>query len=89
MVRVAKKIKRRVPSGRSVVRRGKKRPEVAKCAACGAKLHGMPKRKPSELKKMPKSKRVPNRPYGGNLCSRCMRELFKEKAEKKSKGKIK
>jgi large subunit ribosomal protein L34e len=83
MVRVSKKIKRRTPSGRSVVRRGKKRPEVAKCAKCGAKLHGMPRRKPSELKKMPKSKRVPNRPYGGNLCSGCMRELFKNRFKEK------
>lgn len=81
MVRKAKKIKKRTPSGRTVIRRGKKRPAQARCATCGAKLHGMPRLKPSKLKKLPKSKRVPNRPYGGYLCSRCMRELFKEKIE--------
>lgn len=79
MVRKAKKIKKRTPTGRSVIRRGKKRPEAAKCAVCGAELHGMPRLKSSKLKRLPKSKRVPNRPYGGYLCTRCMRELFKKK----------
>jgi large subunit ribosomal protein L34e len=79
MVRKAKKIKKRTPSGRSVMRRGRRKPSPAKCAGCGARLHGMPSLRPTALKKLPKSKRRPNRPYGGNLCSRCMRELFKGK----------
>lgn len=77
MVRRAKKIKRRTPSGRSVVRRGRGKPAFSKCAVCGAKLHGMPRLRPSGLRKLPKSKRVPNRPYGGYLCTRCTRELLK------------
>lgn len=79
MVRVAKKIKKRTPSGRSVIRRGKRKPSVAKCAECGAKLHGMPRLKSSKLRKLPKSKRKPNRPYGGYMCAKCTRELFKNK----------
>lgn len=79
MARRAKKIKIRLPSGRSVVRRGRGKPSVAKCAVCGAKLHGMPRLAPAKLRKLPKSKRVPNRPYGGYACSRCTRELLKEK----------
>lgn len=79
MARKAKKIKKRTPSGRSVMRRGRRKPSAARCARCGAKLHGMPRLRPSALKKLPKSKRRPNRPYGGNLCTRCMRELFKGK----------
>lgn len=79
MVRKAKKIKKRIPSGKSVIRRGKKRPAYTKCAECGAQIHGMPRLKPSKLKKIPKSKRVPNRPYGGNLCSSCMRNELKKK----------
>lgn len=79
MVRRAKKLKVRVPSGRTVIRRGKKKPGYARCAICGGKINGMPRKKPNELKNMPKSKRVPNRPYGGYLCTRCMRETLKKK----------
>ncbi len=79
MVRKAKKIKKRTPSGRSVIRRGKKRPEAAKCAVCGAELHGMPRLKSSKLKKLPESKHVPNPPYGRYLCTRFMPERFKKK----------
>ena len=79
MVRKAKKIKKRTPTGRSVMRRGRRKPSHAKCANCGARLHGMPRLRPSKFKSLPKSKRRPNRPYGGNLCSSCMRELFKGK----------
>jgi large subunit ribosomal protein L34e len=79
MVRKKKKIKKRTPSGRSVIRKGKKRPSYSKCARCGARIHGMPRMKPSELKKLPKSKRVPNRPYGGYLCTKCMRDMLKKK----------
>lgn len=79
MARKAKKIKKRTPSGRSVIRRGRRNPSTAKCAGCGAILHGMPRLRPSDLRKIPKSKRKPNRPYGGRLCSKCMRDVFKKK----------
>lgn len=81
MVRKIKKIKKRTPSGKSVVRKGKRKPSMAKCANCGAPLHGTPRLKPIKLKRLPKSKRRPNRPYGGNLCSRCTRELLKSRVE--------
>ncbi len=83
MVRIKKKIKKRTPSGRSIIRKRKRKPSAAKCANCGALLHGMPRLKPSKLKKLPKSKRRPNRPYGGYLCTRCMRELFKSSSKEK------
>ncbi len=81
MVRKAKKIKKRVPSGRHVVRRGRKKPSVARCSNCGAKLHGIPKQRPTKLRKMAKSNRRPSRPYGGKLCGKCMREEFKGKIQ--------
>lgn len=56
-----------------------KRPKIAKCANCGKKLQGVPRLQPSKLRKLPKSRRKPNRPYGGYLCSECMRELFRKK----------
>jgi len=76
------KVRKRVPSGRVVFKSRRKRPKKAKCARCGKPLHGIPRLKPSKFKKLTKSKKKTERPYGGNLCSNCMRELFKEKARK-------
>ena len=56
----------------------KKKHGTPKCAACGAELHGVPRKTPKEIKKLGKSKRVPTRPYAGYLCSKCMRKQMKE-----------
>lgn len=68
---------KRTPGGKPVIHYRRKRAGKAKCASCKSPLNGVPALRPSELRKLPKSKRRPNRPYGGNLCSRCMRNLIK------------
>ncbi len=75
-----KKVKKRTPGGRIVVHLKKKKPKVAKCAICKKPLHGIPRLTPKELKKLPKTKKRPERPYGGYLCSKCLKEILKEKA---------
>ena len=77
--RSLKRRKVRTPGNRLVIHYRRRKPKVAKCARCGKPLHGVPRLRPSELRKLPKSKRRPDRPYGGNLCSECMREVMKEK----------
>lgn len=78
-----KKMKRRTPTGRIVIKVKKRRPAVAKCANCGRQLHGMPRLTPAKMKKLAKSEKRPQRAYGGYLCSSCMRELFKSEIRKK------
>lgn len=58
-----------------------KKKSRAKCARCKKPLAGVPSRQ-KELRKLPKTKKRPTRPYGGYLCSSCMRELIKEKVRK-------
>lgn len=77
--RSLKRTQKKVPGGRTVTHYKKKKVSQAKCAKCGKPLQGVPRKRPSELKKLPKSQRRPDRPYGGNLCSECMREVFREK----------
>ena len=72
----------KTPSGRTVVQYKAKRPSKAKCASCGAILSGVPNKNPNEMKKMPKTARRPERPYGGVLCSKCTRAKIKEGARK-------
>lgn len=74
-----KRIKRKTPTGITIIYRRKK-PNKARCSKCGRELHGVPRLRAVQIRKLSKTKKRPERPYGGNLCSSCMRELMKEKA---------
>ncbi len=64
----------KVPGGRTVIQFKKKLPKVAKCGSCGASLSGIPRLLPSKMKNLAKTKKRPERPYGGVLCSKCARK---------------
>jgi large subunit ribosomal protein L34e len=78
--RSLKRKKVRTPGNRLITRYEKRRPHVAKCTICKKPLHGVPRLNPVELRKLAKTKRRPERPYGGNLCSSCMRDLLRKTA---------
>lgn len=78
--RSLRKIFVKTPGGRTTVHYKYRKPKVAHCGKCGAKLKGIARERPYKMKKMAKTKKRPTRPYGGVLCSRCMRKLFVEKA---------
>lgn len=69
-----------LPSGAKSMHFLKRKPSRAVCANCKKELSGVPAELPKKLKTMPKTKKRPERPYGGVLCPSCMREAFKEKA---------
>ena len=73
----------KVPGGRTVIQFKKKKPSKAKCAKCGALLKGVPRERPHKMQNMDKSKKKPERPYGGYYCSKCTRDLLKSKARGK------
>jgi large subunit ribosomal protein L34e len=73
-----RKLKKKVAGG-SVMRFEKKKPSRPVCSVCRKPLSAVKKGRAVELKKLPKSKKKPNRPYGGQLCSACMREEIREK----------
>ncbi|MBL7169713.1 MAG: 50S ribosomal protein L34e [Candidatus Aenigmarchaeota archaeon] len=80
--RSLKRSQKKVPGGRTVTHYRRRKPSLAKCAKCGSLLKGVPRLRPSDLRKLPKTKKRPERPYGGNLCSSCMRKVFREKVRK-------
>ncbi len=63
----------KVPGGRSSTHYKKKKPMLAKCGRCGDVLKGIPREFPFRMHKMPKTQKRPERPFGGVLCTRCMR----------------
>ena len=71
--------------GASNVRHYKKRkPGKAKCAGCGSDLKAVPRERPYKMQRMCKTKKRPERPYGGVLCSKCMRKTIREKSRGKN-----
>jgi len=72
-----KKYMVKTPGGRTVEHFKKERPSHAFCRVCGAKLN-RPKINVKKFKNLPKTKKRPQRPFP-DLCSRCMREHFKDK----------
>ncbi len=56
----------------------KSRPSsLPKCSCCKTVLKGIKKLLPYQYKSISKSEKKVNRPYGGNLCSSCMRLKIK------------
>lgn len=57
------------PGGKRVVHYSRKKTGKASCSECGAPLSGV------KIKKGHVN--TPNRPYGGNMCSKCTRAFIK------------
>ena len=77
-----KRKKVRTPGGRLKTRYTRKRPGKAQCGECGRPLAGVPRVKETEMKKIPRTARRPERPFGGVLCSICSRKEMIQKARK-------
>ncbi len=71
--RSIRKIFTKVPGGRTSVQYKRKKPKMAKCSNCGDVLKGVPHELPYKMRTLAKTKKRPERPFGGLLCSRCMR----------------
>ena len=77
--RSLRRLQVKVPGGRTVLHYKKRNPRKAKCGKCGDFLKGVPRGRPIKMQKLSKTKKRPERPYGGHLCSNCMRSLIREK----------
>ena len=77
--RSLRRVKRKTPGGRTVTQFKKRKPNAAKCVDCGQPLKGVIRERPCKMHNSSKTKKRPERPYGGNLCSKCMRKKIIEK----------
>lgn len=78
--RSLRRIFRKVPGNRVSLHYKKRKPPAARCGNCGAVLKGIPRELPFRMRSMAKTKKRPERPFGGILCSRCMRQKIIDKA---------
>jgi large subunit ribosomal protein L34e len=77
--RTFRRIFKKTPGGKTVLTHVLRKPKKAKCAKCGDILKGIARGRPSKMRKFSIIKKTVSRPYGGNLCSKCMREAIKSK----------
>ncbi|MBI2541096.1 50S ribosomal protein L34e [Candidatus Woesearchaeota archaeon] len=78
--RSLRRIFRKVPGNRVSLQYREKKPKPAKCGNCGAVLKGIPREMPYRMRGIAKTRKRPERPFGGVLCSRCMRQKMIDKA---------
>jgi large subunit ribosomal protein L34e len=75
-----REVKVRTPGKKTVIHYKKRQPGKAVCTKCGDILKGVANERPYKMKNMPLTKKRPERPYGGVLCSKCMRKVIVAKA---------
>ncbi|MBI4448695.1 50S ribosomal protein L34e [Candidatus Woesearchaeota archaeon] len=68
-----KRVMRRTPGGKSVLRFLRRNPAKAQCGKCAADLAGVPRKRPRELSRLARTQRRPQRMFGGVLCTKCSR----------------
>ncbi len=71
-----------LPGGKNVLRHTLRSPKMAHCAVTGEVLHGVARARPNKLRKLAKTKRVPSRPFAGQLSSSAMRREIIKRARK-------
>ncbi|MEM2874022.1 MAG: hypothetical protein QW063_01000 [Candidatus Nanoarchaeia archaeon] len=80
-----RRTQRKTPGNRTVVHYKKKAPGKALCAICKNYLHGLPRGLPVKIRRLSKTDRTVQRPFGANLCSPCTREILIWRARVKHK----
>ncbi|HLC66765.1 MAG TPA: 50S ribosomal protein L34e, partial [Candidatus Nanoarchaeia archaeon] len=73
--RTFRRVFRRTPGGRLVLHYHRRKPGMPQCGSCGASLPGVVRGRKAAVKAVPRSARRPERPYGGQFCSKCMRQI--------------
>jgi len=77
-----RRVMKKTPGGVTRLMYKKRRPKQAHCAACGKVLPGTPRERAKKLHRISKTSKRPKRPFGGMLCSKCMRTEIIKKARK-------
>jgi large subunit ribosomal protein L34e len=73
-----KRQKVKTPGNQNKMHYWRKKPKHAHCAICKRPLQGVPKLRPSKMKKTNKVSRRANRIESGRYCAKCLQTLIKE-----------
>ncbi len=73
-----RRVKKVTPGGRNVTHYERKKPKPASCPVTGELLKGVPRERPTKMKNMPKTRKRPERPFGGVLSSKASRAVLRK-----------
>ncbi|MBI4739339.1 50S ribosomal protein L34e [Candidatus Woesearchaeota archaeon] len=74
--RSKRRVFRKTPGGKLSMLFKKRKSAKAQCASCGSMLSGVARVRATQLRTLAKTEKRPERPYGGVLCSACMRRTM-------------
>ena len=74
-----RRVQRKLPGNRTTTQFKEGKPSQPHCGRCGKALHGIARMTKVEAQHAPKTAKRPQRPFGGALCSACMRIAIIEK----------
>lgn len=80
--RTLRRVYTKTPGGKTVLHYKERKLKGARCSDCGVVLQGIPRERTYKMKNLPKTKKRPERPFGGILCSRCMRKKIIEQTRR-------
>lgn len=83
--RTFKRVRVSLPGGGSKIQYRRARNGAPQCADCGGVLKGTARGSPSQIMKLSKSERRPDRLFGGVLCSACSKERIILRAREMAK----
>lgn len=72
--RTFRRVKIKTPGGKNKTHYRIRKPKKLTCHKCKKPLHGIPHLIHSKFKNLAKTKKRPQRPFGGVLCSSCSRK---------------
>jgi len=78
--RSKKRYKTKSPGGKSQTHYKKEIMKTPKCCVCGNPIAGTSHLSTVETRKLNRSKRKVERPYGGQLCHNCIKKALKQTA---------
>jgi large subunit ribosomal protein L34e len=78
--RTFRRVFKKLPGGKTKISYVYRKPGKTSCSNCNAVLKGVIRERPLRMRNTPKTKKRPERPYGGILCSKCSREKIKQMA---------
>ena len=71
----------KTPGGKTKLHYRKRKPAKAICASCHKPLAGVVRERPKKMMNTAKTKKRPERAFGGVLCSACARKELKKRAK--------
>jgi len=75
-----RKIYKKTPGGRIAIHYLQRKAGLPKCSKCGSIIRGRTRIAASHEGFLPKSDKRVGRIFGGYLCNKCTKEVFKKKA---------